>query len=93
MKCRYDPKYALQYKSKHTKHVKLSKKVRFPLDTKKWYPNRECPHLPHAILSWFDSVQGSSDKNIGVLQLNCVQQDQQPKLHIFKKKSNVQGLA
>ena len=35
MKCRYDPKYASQYKSKHTKHVKLSKKVRFPLDGQK----------------------------------------------------------
>ena len=23
MKCRYDPKYASQYKSKHTKHLKL----------------------------------------------------------------------
>jgi hypothetical protein len=33
--CRYDPKYASQYKSKHTKHVKLSKKVLFPLDTQK----------------------------------------------------------
>ena len=50
MKCRYDPKYALQYKSKHTKHVKLSKKVRFPLDTEKWYPNRECPHIQILIL-------------------------------------------
>jgi hypothetical protein len=45
MKCRYDPKYASQYKSKHTKHVKLFKKVRFPLDTQKEYPNREWPHL------------------------------------------------
>ena len=35
MKCRYDPKYAPQYKSKHTKHVKLSKKVLKPLDTQK----------------------------------------------------------
>ena len=43
MKCRYDPKYVSQYKSKHTKHVKLSKKVRFPLDTQKEYLNRELP--------------------------------------------------
>ena len=41
MKCRYDPKYVSQYKSKHTKHVKFSKKVRFPLDTQKEYLNRE----------------------------------------------------
>jgi hypothetical protein len=26
IKCRYDPKYTPQYKSKHTKYVKLSKK-------------------------------------------------------------------
>jgi hypothetical protein len=43
MKCRYDPKYVSQYKSKHTKDVKLSKKVRFPLDTQKEYLNREWP--------------------------------------------------
>jgi hypothetical protein len=35
MKCRFDPKHAPQYKSKHTKYVKLSKKVLFPLDTQK----------------------------------------------------------
>ena len=35
MKCRYDPKYASQYKSKHTKYVKLSKIVLLPLDTQK----------------------------------------------------------
>ena len=29
----YDPKYASQYKSKHTKYVKLSKIVLKPLDT------------------------------------------------------------
>jgi len=45
MKCRYDPKYASQYKSKHTKHVKLSKKVRFLLDTQKEYLNREWPPI------------------------------------------------
>jgi hypothetical protein len=50
MKCRYDPKYVSQYKSKHTKHVKLSKKVRFPLDTQKEYLNREWPHLVSPIL-------------------------------------------
>ena len=44
MKCRYDPKYVLEYKSKHTKHVKFSKKVSFPLDTQKDYLNREWPH-------------------------------------------------
>ena len=43
MKCRFDPKYASQYKSKHTKHVKLSKKIRFPLDAQKEYPNRDGP--------------------------------------------------
>ena len=42
IKRRYDPKYASQYKSKHTKHVKLSKKVLFfPLDTQKYYLNHE----------------------------------------------------
>ena len=30
-------------KSKHTKHVKFSKKVRFTLDTQKEYLNREWP--------------------------------------------------
>jgi hypothetical protein len=35
MKCRFDPKYAPQYKSKHTNYVKLSKKVFKPLDTQK----------------------------------------------------------
>ena len=45
MKCRYDQKYVSQCKSKHTKHVKFSKKVRFPLDTQKEYLNREWPHV------------------------------------------------
>ena len=35
MKCRYDLKYASQYKSKHTKYVMLSKIVLKPLDTQK----------------------------------------------------------
>ena len=35
MKCWYDPKYAPQYKSKHTKYIKLSKIVLKPLDTQK----------------------------------------------------------
>ena len=35
MKCKYDPKYAPQYKSKHTKYVKLSKRVLKLLDTQK----------------------------------------------------------
>ena len=35
MKCRYDTKDALQYKSKHTKYVKLSKMVLKPLDIQK----------------------------------------------------------
>ena len=35
MKCRYDKKYAPQPKSKHTKYVKLWKKVLKPLDTQK----------------------------------------------------------
>ena len=35
MKCRYDPNYAPQYESKHTKYVKLSKIVFKPLDTQK----------------------------------------------------------
>ena len=43
MKCRYNPKYSSQYKSKHTQHVTLSKKIRFPLDAQKEYPNREWP--------------------------------------------------
>ena len=45
MKCRYDQKYVSQYKSKHTKHVKFSKKVRFRLDTQKEYINREWAHI------------------------------------------------
>jgi hypothetical protein len=49
MKCRYAPKYASQYKSKHTKHVKLSKKARFPLDAQKEYPNHEWPPLKREI--------------------------------------------
>jgi predicted HAD superfamily hydrolase len=48
MKCRYDPKCAPQYKSKHTKYVKLSKKVFKPLDTQKYYPNSESPHVTTA---------------------------------------------
>ena len=52
MKCRYDPKYVSQYKYKHTKHVKLYKKIRFPLDTQKEYLNREWP--PLSMLSYFN---------------------------------------
>ena len=35
IKCRYDPKYAPQYKFKHTKYVKLSKTILKPVDTQK----------------------------------------------------------
>ena len=35
MKRRYDLKYTPQYKSKQTKHVKLSKMILKPLDTQK----------------------------------------------------------
>jgi hypothetical protein len=52
--CRYDPKYASQYKSKHTKHVKLSKKIRFPLDTQKEYLNCEWPRLEIFIINCDD---------------------------------------
>ena len=44
-KCRYNPKYAPQYTSKHTNYLKFSSLVRFPLDTHSWHPNREWPHL------------------------------------------------
>jgi hypothetical protein len=50
MECRYAPKYASQYKSKHTKHVKLSKKIRFPLDAQKEYPDREWPQVFWALI-------------------------------------------
>ena len=43
MKCRYDPKYASQYKSKHTKHVKLSKKSHFSVRHPKVVPQ---PWMP-----------------------------------------------
>jgi hypothetical protein len=59
MKCRYDPKYASQYKSKHTKHVKLSKKVRFPLDTQKEYLNREWP------------LSFPCKESLGIIDLQC----------------------
>jgi hypothetical protein len=60
MKCRYAPKYVSQYKSKHTKHVKLSKKVRFPLDAQKEYPNREWPLLDVVIST--NAIEGISTK-------------------------------
>ena len=56
MKCRYDPKYDRQYKSNYTKYVKLSKKVLKPLDTQKYYPNREWPR-------WLYSCFRSSSKD------------------------------
>ena len=61
IKCRYDPKYAPQYKFKHTNYVKLSTLVCFPLDTHSWHPNHEWPLLWGATDSWphlnFEGVQ------------------------------------
>jgi len=56
MKRMYDPKYASLYKSKHTKHVKLSQKIRFLLDTQKKYPNREWSRMDHILFEGLDWI-------------------------------------
>ena len=64
MKCRYDPKYVSQYKSKHTKHVKFSKKVRFPLDTQKEYLNHEWTLLHYVFCCVCVCDGGGDDKDL-----------------------------
>jgi predicted metalloenzyme YecM len=56
------------------KHVKLSKKIRFPLDaqSQKEYPNREWPHITLVVIPLLLILTQNSCSDLGCLYLMLV---------------------